>query len=349
MLSTKEREIRLLLSLSARIGRNPLLAQASSGNTSLKRDGVLWIKASGKWLADAEGDEILVPIELEQARRCLSQNAEIAGTYPSSLGVRLRASVETAMHAVIPNRVVVHVHSINAIARAVLQDASSQFSERLYGLPWGWIPYVASGIPLAREISNVLSHAPQTQIFVLGNHGLVLCGDTCEGVERLLDDVEQRLGTVPRQSSAPRYDVLARLTSGSDWRLPHDDSVHALGTDKTAGEIASRGVLYPCQAIFLGGTAVTVPPFLGGRVTRLAKYNDRPFVIVEGCGVVLNNEITEAEEAMLIGFAQVIQRIDRKALVRYLSEGELGDLLKEDTYRYRDLAARSKESCPAPA
>jgi rhamnose utilization protein RhaD (predicted bifunctional aldolase and dehydrogenase) len=31
--------------LSARIGDDPLLAQASSGNTSIKMDGILWVKA----------------------------------------------------------------------------------------------------------------------------------------------------------------------------------------------------------------------------------------------------------------------------------------------------------------
>jgi len=37
-----------LVQLSARVGRDPLLVQASSGNTSMKLDGVLWIKALGQ-------------------------------------------------------------------------------------------------------------------------------------------------------------------------------------------------------------------------------------------------------------------------------------------------------------
>ena len=40
---------------SARVGNNPLLVQAGSGNTSIKLDGVLWIKASGKWLGRPNG------------------------------------------------------------------------------------------------------------------------------------------------------------------------------------------------------------------------------------------------------------------------------------------------------
>ena len=75
-------EIAELLSLSARLGRDPLLVQASSGNTSIKLDGTLWIKASGKWLAYAN-EETLVPIELAELReklRASPVSAEFAGT-----------------------------------------------------------------------------------------------------------------------------------------------------------------------------------------------------------------------------------------------------------------------------
>ena len=111
-----------LRALSARIGRDPLLVQASSGNTSLKADGVLWIKASGKWLAHAEREEGLVPLDLAEVRACVRRNVEFAGTYTSPLGNALRPSIETAMHAVLPQRVIIHVHSVNAIAWAVRQD-----------------------------------------------------------------------------------------------------------------------------------------------------------------------------------------------------------------------------------
>ena len=54
-----------LISLSARIGGNSNLVQAGGGNTSLKEDGTLWIKASGKWLARAEHDDMFVPVPME--------------------------------------------------------------------------------------------------------------------------------------------------------------------------------------------------------------------------------------------------------------------------------------------
>lgn len=41
------------LALSREIGSDILKTQGAGGNTSFKRDGVMWVKASGTWLAHA--------------------------------------------------------------------------------------------------------------------------------------------------------------------------------------------------------------------------------------------------------------------------------------------------------
>jgi len=146
-----ERELGCLRQLSVRAGSNPLLVQASNGNTSIKLEGILWIKGSGKWLARANQEEILIPIELAEAKETVEQGGEIAPRQIST-NVRMRPSIETAMHAVLPHRVVIHVHSINTIAWAIRSDGIEELTARLRGLQWQWIPYAASGIPLAREI-----------------------------------------------------------------------------------------------------------------------------------------------------------------------------------------------------
>jgi rhamnose utilization protein RhaD (predicted bifunctional aldolase and dehydrogenase) len=38
-------EMQDLLGLAARLGRDPLVVQGPGGNISLKRDGVMWVKA----------------------------------------------------------------------------------------------------------------------------------------------------------------------------------------------------------------------------------------------------------------------------------------------------------------
>ncbi len=70
-----ERAVLSLRGLSARVGSDPLLVQASNGNTSIKLDGILWIKASGKWLAHSMQEEMLVPLKLAEVASCCHPRA----------------------------------------------------------------------------------------------------------------------------------------------------------------------------------------------------------------------------------------------------------------------------------
>ena len=314
-----------LLDLSVRIGRNPLLVQASSGNTSLKIDDTLWIKASGKWLAYADREEILVPVDLPECLECLRTSRSLTAK------TDLRPSIETFMHAILPQRVVVHVHSVNTIAWAVRSDATSQLSERLDGLRWQWIPYTLSGVPLARAIRAVSVDRPGTDIFVLGNHGLVVCGEDCDTAEALLFEVERRLAIRPRPAADAKPGVLERVARSSHWRLPDADMLHTLGADTISRRIVDRGVLYPCQAIFLGAA---LPHFASSKGFSEIDGTS-PVVVVEGSGVLTNENITAAEWAMLNGFAEVVRRIDTSAPIRYLTDQEVHSVLGENGHHYR--------------
>lgn len=323
-----------MLELSARLGRNPLLVQAGTGNTSVKIGGVLWIKASGKWLAHAAHEEILVPVDLAESRRCVQQDADPAGQYCILRGRPLRTSVETAMHSVLRHRVVLHVHSVNTIAWAVRRDAAALLAERFAGLCWKWIPYVPSGLPLAREVEKATAGSPEINVLVLANHGLVVCGDDCGAAERLLQEVEARIAIEPRPAPAPDCRVLMQFAGTSGWRLADDPSVHALGTDAWSGTVLSKGVLYPCQAIFLSPHIQVMPrSFLSDSQPEITN----PFLIVEGVGVFVNDEMTVTACATLKGLAQVLQRIDGSAPIRYLDEPEVESVMNVDTYRYREL------------
>ena len=318
-----------LLELAGRVGHNPQLTQASTGNISLKLDGALWIKASGKWLADASGGKILIPLDLAGVQATIRQNMDPAELYPN-------ASIETAMHVTMPHRVVLHVHSVNTIAWAVREDASPQLAARLDGLKWQWIPYVASGLPLARAIERVLLARPGIDVLVLGNHGLVLGGKDCKAAEDLLADVERRLAISPRETHPMDHALLTDLAEDSPWNLPEDDSIHALATDPISRTILEGGFLYPCQAMFSDARTPELFHAVGA-----AGVTERPFLMTKGRGVLLNRGMTPAEIAMLSGLAQVVQRIDPSAPLRYLTEDEVAVSSSTAAYRYRELANAS--------
>jgi rhamnose utilization protein RhaD (predicted bifunctional aldolase and dehydrogenase) len=334
-LRPQREEFASLLNFSTRVGCDPQLVQGNNGNISLKLDGVLWIKASGKWLADAKQEDTFVPVELAVVKESLRRNVEIAQLY--TWGDELRPSIETAMHAVLPHRVVLHVHSVNTIAWAVRRDGPSQLSKRLAGLDWRWVPYISSGIPLAKKIEKLLSGAPETSVFILGNHGLVICGNDCEAVEALLDDIERRLAIIPRKSPGPEAAVLAALTGCSHWRIPDNPELHALGTDPVSRMILKGGVLYPCQAIFLGPRIPMLP--FPVPLSRFAEYSDGEaedptYAVIEGRGVVVNKKINSAEYATLIGLMQIVQRVEEFAPLRYLTVTEIASVLGDGTNRY---------------
>ena len=115
-----------LLALSEAIGRDPALVQAAGGNTSLKSGDVLWIKASGTWLMNARSQPIMVPVQLGPLLQAVKRQDPAADqphdfTIGEENRAGLRPSIETTVHAVRPQRVVVHVHCVSTIAWACLR------------------------------------------------------------------------------------------------------------------------------------------------------------------------------------------------------------------------------------
>jgi rhamnose utilization protein RhaD (predicted bifunctional aldolase and dehydrogenase) len=315
-------ELKQLRELTARVGGDPLLTQASTGNSSLKIGSVLWIKASGKWMADAMREDIFISVDLSEAIEDSRRNVDPAERYPG-------VSIETAMHATLPHRVVLHVHCVNTIAWAVRNDAPVQLQHRLEGLRWRWVPYLGSGLPLSQAIETGLSSMPNTNLFILSNHGLVIAAEDCDTVNCLLTDVKRRVAICPRRPPPADYVALAEICQGSPWVLPDDNEVHALGTDTTSQAVLSGGLLYPCQAVFSkSGThelfrPIPYPNPEGGWQSR---YRNWPFLIIQGRGVVVNRTMMPAELAMISGLAQIVQRIDASASLRYLTELEVATL-----------------------
>ena len=282
----------------------------------------------------AAENEILIPLDLADVHReCLQLDLDPAEFYAG-------ASLETAMHAVLPHPVVLHVHCVNTIAWAVRSDARMQLQHRLDGLPWHWIPYVESGLPLARAVRKALS-AGDADIFVLGNHGLVIGAKTCRAAEHLLSEVGRRLGVAPRQAHPADYTVLAEASKGSLWDLPDDDAVHALATDPVSRVILAGGLLYPCQAIFSNSSTPALfrsIPCSASPDQWASRYHNRPLLIIEGRGVLIDRSMPSAECAMISGLAQVLQRIPASAPIRYLTEAEIANSSNTVAYRYRELA-----------
>jgi rhamnose utilization protein RhaD (predicted bifunctional aldolase and dehydrogenase) len=323
--------------MSARVGRNILLVQGAGGNSSVKDGDVLWVKASGTWLSDAEDKDIFVPVALAAARAALAAGDERA---PLAAGTQttLRASIETALHALMPHPVVLHVHSVNTIAWAVRTDASEEFAARLQGLSWCRLGYHHPGLPLAQAVHKAIAEA-DVDVLILGNHGLVVGAATCAEAEALVADVETRLALAPRAAAIANQDALQRICAGTDYRLPNDPLSHSPATDPHSLSIATWGSLYPDHVVFLGPAVpvLTENANLAAETARITAAGLRPPVayLVPGAGAVIRKDVSAGAEAMLSCLALVTGRIPLAADIVYLSQASEQALLNWDAEHYR--------------
>ena len=293
-------EYAALREYAARIGADPLLVQGAGGNVSIKRDGVLWVKASGTWLMHAAERDIFVPVALDPLLRAIADDdadaMEAAHRFvPEWAETTLRPSIETTMHGLLPHRVVVHVHCVETIARAVRRDAKAVMSPLLAGLHWGFVPYVRPGAPLARAISAVLR--PGMDVLVLGNHGLVVGGATTTEAAALVTEVSRRL----RQPARASPDI---------------------AVDPVSLALARQGSLYPDHVIFLGPGIIEAP-------------SRWPMRVVAGVGVEMAGDATPGAHAMARCLADVTARLPADTPLRVLTRDEEAALLGWDAEQYR--------------
>ncbi len=319
-------ELDHLRTVSARVGADPLLVQAAGGNTSLKDAGVMWIKASGTWLKDAAARDIFVPLDHAAIMAALAQNDPACESCTAFVrtdlnGTGLRPSIETTVHALMPQRVVLHVHCVNTIAWAIRADAEARIAEKLEGFAWAFIPYARPGLPLAGAISARLR--PGFDVLILGNHGLVVAADTVEAAEALLEKVVARLTRPVRPATAPDRAALEALCAGKPYRPATMDETHALATDPLALKRGEHAVFYPDHVVFLG---VGVATSFDGHP---------PLVALPGHGAFIHTDAKPAIEPMARCLADVMRRVEEQDPLIPLTADDIDRLVNWDAEKYR--------------
>ena len=317
-----------LASFSAQIGADPLLIQGAGGNTSIKEGGVMWIKASGTLLAEAEARDIFVAVDLAAMRAGL-EDPDIDADQPQRFllaGSGLRPSIETSLHAVLDSRVVVHVHCVNTLAHVVRKDAEEILAKKLAGIDWCHVPYVRPGARLAREVRARLG--PKTNVVVMANHGLLVAADTVARADALLHRVVEVLTVPPAAATKPNIRSL-RTIAGPGWRVPEAGAaIHQVALDPGRLKQATGGSLYPDHVIFCGvGAAV-----FEGKLPRLAPP---VFVLVPGKGAIMCADASAGAVALAECLGDVLLRVPPDAHLAYLTVQNNTELIDWDAEKYR--------------
>lgn len=321
----------------AQIGADPLLVQGAGGNVSWKDGDVLWVKASGTWLVDAESKDIFVPVNLAHLQDALAKrDFSVKPEVNSNSG--LRPSIETLLHALMPHKVVAHLHAVEILAHLVQVNARQRIKSLVAdSVKWIYNDYFKPGADLARAVSEELTNRPDADVVFMGNHGVVIGGRSVDEVFATLHTLTfklkaQRSLSVPETSPATRQSDF--FACGYIPCVDKEVGLLAL-KDELINRLRHEWALYPDHVVFLGAEANILE-----RNFRMLELDERacckpPFIIAVGDGVYESPTATPAQKAQLRCYFDVISRLGNADKLSILTNRQVSELLNWDAEEFR--------------
>lgn len=235
-----------LINYSRKYGSDPDLVLAGGGNTSMKENGVLYVKGSGCALSSMRAENF-VAMDLEKLRAIVNNvypegDSEREAAFLADMSAaRLpgeeakRPSVEALLHALFPQRYVLHLHPalVNGLTCGVdgKEIAAELFPEAV------WVEACKPGFTLAKLLADKLDGRSTV---LLQNHGVFFAADTEAELASLLENMLAKLReriTQPMPELLPEADISKPFTPdhivycGLGPVLPDTDNARLLYRD----------------------------------------------------------------------------------------------------------------------
>ena len=188
-----------LIARSNRLGSDPRNTNYAGGNTSAKGTAadpvtgedveLLWVKGSGGDLGTLRPEGLAV-LRLDRLRALvnvypgLDREDEMVAAFDFCLHGNPGAapSIDTAMHGLVEQPHVDHLHPDSGIALATAADGEKLTAE-CFGDRVAWVPWRRPGFQLGLDIAAIAAANPQAIGVVLGGHGITAWGRTSEECE----------------------------------------------------------------------------------------------------------------------------------------------------------------------
>jgi rhamnose utilization protein RhaD (predicted bifunctional aldolase and dehydrogenase)/NAD(P)-dependent dehydrogenase (short-subunit alcohol dehydrogenase family) len=314
------------------LGDERSLILHGGGNSSIKQKDLdaygdpveaLWVKGSGSDMATLTAQD-LTPLDLD-AVRTMCDTAEMSDVAMKNL---LRAamldsdtqgpSVESMVHAAIPDVAVLHTHAdaLLAISNTI---NGQQLVESLYGDRAIVIPYIRSGFRAGRAATVAISEAytNDTIAIVLMDHGIFTFGATPrEAYAHMIDlvtEAERFLsgnievpaevsppGDVPpldtREFAALRFEIskaagkpfiATRHTDPASWAFSQDPGVESMAGQ---GPITPDHVIWTKTIPMLGRDAAAYADAYTSYYERFAQASSSPPMLDPAPRIVLDRD-----------------------------------------------------------
>ena len=335
-----------LIEISQFYGRNKDFTIASGGNTSVKNEEMMYVKASGFELGKM-GKEGYVAMDrslldnLKTKSYSEDEKEREAQVKSDLLKSRIfpemnqRPSVEASVHHAVRFKFVIHMHPtlVNAVT---CSKNSKNAVEELFGDDAIFIPYITPGYILYKEIENqndiyFQRHGKYPQIFFLQNHGVFVGAETTNEIREKYDwiigKIQGRISNTikfePVEPELDRVEIIPAIRAAlstvklkvGKWRnnklidtfLGSDEKLKHLANPFTPDGIVFCG---PRPLIVSGGG--NTPQVLDEFERKLADYRqdhgfDPKIVMVRGLGVFAPADNIQAADVALDVFEDILK------------------------------------------
>ncbi|MBM6446952.1 class II aldolase [Pseudomonas sp. MIL9] len=323
------------------IGADPLLVQGAGGNVSWKDEDVLWIKASGTWLAEAQEKDIFVPVALSKLRSSIT-SGDFSAKPELLIETSLKPSIETILHALMPHRVVAHLHAIEILFHLVKNNFVDLFETHIpKSVQWVYAEYKKPGEELARVVNNALSLKNANVVF-LQNHGVVIGGDSTDEIFSTLNILIDGLkATLPRQIN--KQIDFDSITTGPEatYILFPDNEIHELvHHPEYFYSLKKQWALYPDHVVFLGARPFTYTSKDQFLSSILNNKETPDLVFIKNTGVYIKENFSIAKRVQLRCYYDVLIRLQGNESLHSLTPKQIAELLNWDAEQYRMSIAR---------
>lgn len=321
-----------------KIGSDPLLIQGAGGNASWKEKDVLWIKGSGTWLMNALKEEIFIPVSLTNLQLNLAKNIfdvklEVIGKS------NLHPSIETLLHAIMPHKIVFHLHAIEILANLVHKDFQKKIEAKIGNSNnYLFIDYFKPGPELANEIYRKMKNSKNVNVIFLQNHGVVIGGESILEIDQTLQFLTQEL----RSESLELHTLLSPFNRTSDFLSrgykPCTDvyTAYLIKNPQLINRLINEWAIYPDHLVFLGAKPTILPiDFNAPQLYKILEKACPPYIFVINDGVYEYKTVTEAQKYQLRCYFDVISRQKESDALSTINEDQVGQLLALDTEKYR--------------
>jgi ribulose-5-phosphate 4-epimerase/fuculose-1-phosphate aldolase len=295
------------------VGSDFSLTQGLGGNSSIKSKGVMLVKASGKRLGHSSLTGYFYQVGVSEG-----EHYELNPLQPG------KPSIEVFLHALLPHKYVVHLHSTQGVALSMLSAGDENLRVALENQGVSIIEYRRPGVQLKEAIKHKLQSAgakSKSTTFLLQNHGTLFGANSVTEI----------------REAVTRFENNASIWLGTGTiKLVNPDNLQTVFDECEASQIKwhaeNNWRLSPDHVVFLGASS---PPSLLQVLSGATSVHN----ILKSVFPNLKN--IGPKEEQLLWFLNVVQYLPKSHLLT-IDEEESRALISWEAEQHRVKSAFNK-------